>query len=261
MKIGVFDSGLGGITVLKELIKNFPQNEYIYYADLENMPYGSKTVEELNKIGINIINKLREYNVDKYICACGTLSSVAMKNMHEMALTENKKVYGIIESIRGNIEKYNGKRILIIATPATISRGLLKEEISKTCDKSKIYDKACDEFVYAIENFQNDEEYIQSIAEKYLDEFQGKVDVVVCGCTHYVLYEKYIKNILGDVILVEAGNSICEKMSNECSNRSKDSCTCNKKISIIYPKDSIKFKDNASKILVDYIENINFIDK
>jgi len=113
LKISVFDSGLGGITVLKRLLQSFPNNEYVYYADLKNLPYGDKSENELKDIGINIINSLNKYETDLYVVACGTLSSIALTEMTEVVSKNNKKIVGIIESISNKLKKLIQKTLYL----------------------------------------------------------------------------------------------------------------------------------------------------
>lgn len=248
MKIGIFDSGLGGITVLNEIYKSFPENNYIYFADLKNMPYGSKSNEDLINIGVNILKKFEKYNVDEYICACGTLSSTALPNLESYLLNKNKKIYGIIDPIVESVSNFNGKNILLIATEATIKKGIIEEKIKGSCKDSNVYAKACPEFVDAIENHIDDEELLQNITYKYLNMYKNKVDIVVCGCTHYILFEKYIKNVLENVKIIEAGKSIIKQMQCKVINNNEISKS-NNSILILQSKQCEKFQSNVKKIL------------
>lgn len=266
MRIGVFDSGLGGITVLKKLIEVYPENEYIYYADLKNMPYGLKTSEQLNEIAINVLKKLEEKNIDMYVCACGTLSSVAMHNMTKYLDKKNKKIIGIIDPIVKNIKKYDYKNILIIATSATVKKAILEKRINEVCPNSNIYVKACPDFVEAIENHSEDNELLLSLTQKYLAEYDNKVDIVVCGCTHYILYKKYINLVLKNVVLLEAGSCIADELKlSKTKTKTKNNVKCDDKnidydnnktvVNIILSKNSESFKINVTKILNNDLNN------
>ena len=261
MKIGVFDSGLGGITVLKKLIEVYPKNEYIYYADLKNMPYGLKTQEQLNKIATNILEKLEKQNVDMYVCACGTLSSVAMDNMKQYLKNESKTIIGIIDPIIDDIKKYDSQNILLIATDATIRKAVIENKIKEACPNSVVYAKACPEFVEAIENHSDDEKMLLELTRKYLSDYNKKIDIVVCGCTHYILYQKYIKKVLENVNIIEAGTAIANYLryiNERCS--LKDNNENKTSINIIVSKKTKDFKNNVKRILGTNKFNIYYRD-
>ncbi|MDD4376464.1 MAG: glutamate racemase [Clostridia bacterium] len=246
MKISVFDSGLGGITVLKKLLQDFPNNEYIYYADLKNLPYGDKSENELKEIGKNIIHSLDKYNTDLYIVACGTLSSNALEEMTEIVEKKNKKIIGIIDSISNRLKKTNSKNALLIATPATIRKGIFKEKLQENNPQTTIYTEGCTEFVEMIEAGNKTDIELQNIVNKYIEKYVGKIDTIICGCTHYILLEKYIENTLPNVNIIEAGLSIEEEIANNIKD-SKPS------LKILMSKENKVFKDNVKNIL--YIDN------
>lgn len=246
MRISIFDSGLGGITVLKKLLQDFPNNEYIYYADLKNLPYGDKSESKLKEIGINIIHNLEKYDTDLYIVACGTLSSNALEEMNEIVKRKNKRILGIIDSISNRLKKTNSKNALLIATPATIRKGIFKERLEKDNPQTNIYAEGCTEFVEMIESGSKTEIEMQNIVDSYIKKYVGKIDTIICGCTHYILLEKYIKNTLENVNIIEAGSSIEEEIVNTIKD-SKPS------LKILMSKENEIFKNNVKNIL--YIEN------
>lgn len=246
MKISVFDSGLGGITVLRRLLQSFPNNEYIYYADLKNLPYGDKTENELKDIGKNIIYNLSKYDTDLFIVACGTLSSTALPEMTDMISESNKKIIGIIDSISNKLKKTNSKNALLLATPATIRKGVFKQNLELSNPQTTIYTEGCTEFVEIVENGDKTEYEIQQIVNKYIEKYRGKVDTIICGCTHYILLEKYFRNTLEHINIIEAGESIEEEIKNYIKD-SKPS------LRILMSKDNNIFKNNVKNIL--YFEN------
>lgn len=254
MNIGVFDSGLGGITVLKKLYKKFPKNNYIYYADLKNIPYGSKSNDKLVKIAINILEKLEKYDIDLYICACGTLSSITFNEMNEYLKLKNKKLCTIVDPICNSVKKIAKKDILLIATEATIKNKIFEKHLKEKCPNLNIYIKACTDMVPLIENNMNDEKLLQALTNKYLKNYVSKVDTIVCGCTHYILFEKYIKNVLGNVNIIEAGNAIVDDIGKqyELEDNYNDGM-----IKIIGSKENEQFRDNVKHIL--NTKNIEFL--
>ncbi|HHW69071.1 MAG TPA: glutamate racemase [Tenericutes bacterium] len=205
MRIGVFDSGIGGLTVLKEIIEKYPNNEYIYYGDTLNLPYGEKTKQELLIISNKIIDFLAKEKVDIIVIACGTISA----NVYEL-LKDNKyeiPIYDIITPTINYIIKNNITNVGIIATTMTIRSNVF----SKNLDSKNVnnYSVDCPMFVNIIENKLNNdikEKYVKD----YLSYFNDKnIQALVLGCTHYPLLISNIKNYLGEnVEYIDMGKAI-----------------------------------------------------
>ena len=179
MKLGLIDSGIGGLTVLKRLLDNCPNHEYIYYGDTIHLPYGDKTQEEIIKYGNNIISFLEKEGVDVIILACGTLSS--KKDL----LKSNKKIIDIISPLENKLDLY--KKIGIMATTQSIKTNAFKKYI-----KSELKLIACPKLVPMIEN--NNLDRIDVILKDYLKDTLS-CDALVLGCTHYPIIRDYISNI------------------------------------------------------------------
>lgn len=188
MKIGVFDSGIGGLTVLKALTEVSPNNEYIYFGDTLNLPYGEKKVDELKELSNKIIEFLISHNVDAIVIACGTLSST----IYESAKAKyDIKIYDIINPIIKSIQKTNLKKVLLLGTEKTIQSKLFEEKLAKT--GVEVYTKACPKFVPIIENKLN-EPLITALGE-YLYDFKDLgIEVIIPGCTHYGLISEEISD-------------------------------------------------------------------
>lgn len=192
MKVGLFDSGIGGLTVLKRLIDKYPDNDYIYFGDTINMPYGSKNIDELKKLARYNVEFLLKYNVDIIIIACGTVSSNCLEY-----LKDNYDI-SIIDIISPTINYLNNSKynnIGIIATEATINSHIFKNRL---IDKN-IYEIGTPKLVPIIEN--NEYDNINNVLNDYINKYKDKIDILVLGCTHYPLLTKYIKNIYNKDIL------------------------------------------------------------
>ena len=174
MKIGIFDSGIGGLNVLKELIKVYPHNEYIYFGDTLNLPYGNKSKEELEKRANKIISFLKKQNVDLIIIACGTISS----NIYDKIKAEN--IYDILTPTLRYINDNNLKNVGVLATSMTIKSNVFKN----------YKQVACPLFVPLIENGKIYDQ--EDVVQDYLTEL-GSVDNIVLGCTHYPMLKDIIK--------------------------------------------------------------------
>jgi glutamate racemase len=181
MKIGVFDSGLGGLSILKSLIEYSPNNEYIYFGDTLNLPYGDKKVDELYELSKKIMKFFESHKVDCVVMACGTLSST----VYERIKKESKiPVYDIINPIVKALKRSNAKKVLLLGTEKTIQAKLFEEKLNSI--GIDVYTRACSKFVPILENRSNEDLRI-TIAE-YLYDFKGLgIDLIIPGCTHFVL--------------------------------------------------------------------------
>ena len=184
MKIGILDSGIGGLTVLKQLINLYPNNEYIYFGDTINMPYGEKTQQEVIGYGNNIIKFLESQDVDIIIIACGTLSN----NINY--LNSNKKLVSLLPFLNNKLDKY--REVSIMATPLSIKSNIYEKYIHTKLDLIPCYDLAG-----SIEH--NDEIKIEKLVKKYVSDIKG--DVLLLGCTHYPIVKNVIKKYYKGVIM------------------------------------------------------------
>ncbi len=192
MRVGLFDSGIGGLTVLKVLKEKYPNNDYIYFGDTKNVPYGDKTKEELLVLARSNINFLISKNVDMIIVACGTVSSNCLD------ILINEYDIPIISIVKPTIDYLNNStynNIGIIATHATINSHIFKNNINK-----QVYEIETSKLVPIIES--NDYSNVEKVLHSYLDEYKDKIDVLVLGCTHYPLLMDYIKRILPNNVIV-----------------------------------------------------------
>ncbi len=184
MKIGMFDSGVGGLNVLKEFIKVYPNNQYYYYGDTKNIPYGDKDKETLLKLSINIIKFFIEKNVDLIIIACGTISSTCVKELRNITTIP---ILDIISPTIQYLKKNPANKILVFGTKRTIENHIFKNNLTNVIEVST------PEFVPMIENNHVDTLIIKSYLKNYLD-----IDILVLGCTHYPLlineFKKYLKD-------------------------------------------------------------------
>lgn len=211
MRIGIFDSGVGGLNVLKELIKVYPNNHYIYYGDTKNVPYGNKSKDELMILSRNIIKFFERKGVDLIIIACGTISS----NCYNDLIKETKiKLYDIISPTIDFINKSKYKNIGLIGTTKTIESNTFQTKIlhrNLICKDTPI-------FVPIIENNEiiTKEEEIR----KELLIFKDKVECLILGCTHYPLLNDIIDKYL-NVDLIDMGKCLIDNIEFKNDNFSK----------------------------------------
>ena len=243
MRIGVFDSGIGGLTVLKELIKYHKNNEYIYYGDTINVPYGNKSKEELMTIASNIIDFFIKEKVDAIIVACGTISSTIFNDLKEKYKIP---LYNVIDSTINYLNKNNIDNICVLATEKTIASHTFKNKLHA----SNIYEKACPNFVPIIEE-RMDKNNLSDSLEEYLSKIKGtNINNIILGCTHYPLISSEIKNYLGNVNLYNMGEYLAKDITASDSNYSLTIY-----FSYIYPELKEKIEEILN-IKVDKIEDI-----
>jgi glutamate racemase len=202
MRIGLFDSGVGGLTVLKSFLKYHPNNEYFYYGDTLNVPYGDKTKKELRCCVDNILKFLQEKNVEIIIIACGTVSA----NLYDELKKElDIPIYSVISELPKYIEEKKYKNTLVMATNATINTHIFKKKLN-----NNVIEVACPKLVPAIEN--NETEKIDLILDEYLKDI-GPVDSLILGCTHYPIIKNKIKNKVGkNVDIIDMGEILAKNI-------------------------------------------------
>ncbi len=206
-KIGMFDSGIGGLNVLEEVRKLIPNENIIYYQDSSNNPYGEKNDEDLWEIVNNIVKYLISNGVKEIIVACNTATTRCIKRLRE----EYKDIIfiGTEPAIKVATDN-NYKNILLLGTPGTINSDRLHELVLKNKSDQNIYLVECDGLANAIENDNKDE--IVKLLNHYLDEYKDKnIDSVVLGCTHYCFIKDEIINVLGDIKLIDGNLGVARQ--------------------------------------------------
>jgi len=230
MRIGMFDSGIGGLTVLKSFLKYHPNNEYIYYGDTLNVPYGNKSKEELFNLSKKIIEYLESKKVDIIVIACGTVSS----NLYdELIKISSVPIYSIISELKEYVEEKKYNSLLVMATSATIDTHIFKKMLS-----IDVKEVPCPKLVPLIE--ENKDKELDEVLKEYLNGVNG-YDAIVLGCTHYPLVKDKIKRLVdNDVDIIELGEILAKKII------VKDSY---KNVELYFTKESEVINNNVEKIL------------
>ncbi len=187
--IGVFDSGVGGLTVLKELKNKLPHEDFIYVGDTARVPYGVKSKATITKFASQIVDFLITKNVKLIVIACNTVSS---NSLQELKKNYSLPIMGVIEpGVRLALDTTKNNRIGIIGTQSTIRSHKYKEYIENHNKKIRVYEKACPLFVPLVEELSLEGEVTQLVIKNYLEELKRKkIDTLILGCTHYPLLEK-----------------------------------------------------------------------
>ena len=216
--IAVFDSGIGGITAVREIMEILPGEDIIYFGDTARVPYGTRSAATIRRYTMQNIRFLRGFEVKAFLVACGTMSNVIDAEMESFC---GCPLAGVIESAsRRAAAATENKRVGLIATPATIAFGRYRERIGEIDPSCEVFSQACPLFVPLVENgrINPGDVVTETVAEEYLTPLKiAGVDTLILGCTHYPLIEGIISKIMGGGVKIinsgkEAALSIKEKI-------------------------------------------------
>lgn len=212
--IGVFDSGVGGLTCVKELTALMPHEDIIYLGDTARVPYGTKSVDTIEKYAREDIAFLEQFGVKMILIACGTVSSVLMTR-HLFDQSSVAEYSGVIyPTVTAACAATRNNKIGVIGTPATVRSGCYGKAIREIKTDMKVRSKACPMFVPLVENGYTDVdcEVSRMFAEEYLADMKREgVDTLILGCTHYPMLAPMISSVMGEgVKLISSGAEIAK---------------------------------------------------
>ena len=206
--IGIFDSGLGGLTVFKQVIRELPQENVIYFGDTARVPYGTKSKEAIIRFSIENVEELLKRKVKVIVIACNSSTSYALDVLQKEF---DVPIIGVIEpGVRKAVEATRSGRIGIIATLATVNSGKYQEHIKARSRSSKIFSQACPLFVPLVEEGWLNTAVTRSVAAEYLKPLKAKkIDTLILGCTHYPLLKPVLRQVMGkDVELIDSAREV-----------------------------------------------------
>jgi glutamate racemase len=210
--IGIFDSGLGGLTAVKEMIKLSPSEELIYFGDTGRVPYGNRSSATITKYACQDAAFLMSKKVDAIVVACGTVSTTSISHLKE---TLPIPVIGVVEpSAEAAVQVTKNGRIAVIGTAATIRSGAFERAIKELSPECEVITQACPLFVPLVENgFVSDDcEITRLTAEHYLGKIrESGADTLILGCTHYPIIAGVISRVLPSVTLINSGAEAAKK--------------------------------------------------
>lgn len=211
--IGVFDSGVGGLTVVKSLWNYFPQEKIVYFGDTAHLPYGSRSPEQIVHFGLEILDFLLRRDVKAVIAACNTSSSVSLTRLQEKSPVP---VFGMIEpGVKSALKKTNNKKIGVLATKATVNSGAYERSFRQGDPDVRVFAQSCPLFVPLVENGSVERRETYQIARSYLRPLQEEgVDTLVFGCTHYPYLASVIRHIVGEEVqLVDPAEEVVRELA------------------------------------------------
>jgi glutamate racemase len=246
--IGIFDSGLGGLTVLKEIKKQLPNFPLIYFGDTARLPYGTKSAKMIKEFSHENTKFLLKKGAKTIVIACNSSSAVAADFLKKNFNVPFLEV--ISPAVKLAIKKTKNNKIGVIATATTIKSGVYKKQLTQLSKKVKVYEKACPLFVPLIEEGWMGTQVMKQVIYKYLESLKNKgIDVLILGCTHYPLIKKFIKKEMGpSVYIVDSAQSI----ANILQKMVKEQCLRDvkqRKLQIFLSDEGYNFKKLSKTIL------------
>ncbi len=217
--IGVFDSGVGGLTVLKALIDRLPQESTVYLGDTARVPYGSKSAEVVTRYSLKNAELLMEYGIKALVVACNTASAVALPALRAALPIP---VVGVVSpGAAAAVKKTRSGHIAVIGTQGTIASGAYQKALSELRDDLQVTVQACPLFVPLAEEGWVSGDVPRLVAHKYLGSLrEAAVDTLVLGCTHYPLLAPIISEVLGpEVVLVDSAAATAIRLAEVLAER------------------------------------------
>lgn len=203
--IGVFDSGIGGLTAVRELFRQLPEESVLYFGDTARLPYGNKSGETVTRFALEVTSFLVRQNVKCIVVACATASSHALEALRARY---DLPVVGAIEpAARAAVAASPGGRIGVIGTLATVGSGAYPQAIDRLLPGTQVLSRACPLFVPLVEEGWLDHDVTRQVAEEYLVELRNaSLESLILGCTHYPLLAPLLGRLMGpSVTLIDAG--------------------------------------------------------
>lgn len=219
MPIGLFDSGIGGLTVLHALRRRLPQEDLIYLGDTARLPYGTKGRETIIRYSQRATQKLVDSGIKMLVIACNTATSAALPTLRKHFAP--LPVMGVVEpGAAAAIAASRNKRIAIAATEATIAGGAYQEAIRRRCPEATVIGRACTLFVPLAEEGWTDGPIAEGVAARYLQkifsEGPEKPDTLLLGCTHFPLFAEALRHVIGpDVRIVDSAATTAQAVEEE----------------------------------------------
>ncbi|MDR3598656.1 glutamate racemase [Clostridium sp.] len=218
--IGFFDSGVGGLSVMREAVAIMQNEDFIYFGDSKNAPYGIKTLEEVKKLTLNAVDFLLEKNVKAIVVACNTATSAAIEEIRDKY--RHIPIIGIEPALKPAVKLNREGNIIIMATPMTLRERKFKSLMDKYRDEASIVSLPCAGLVEFIEQGILDGKELESyLREKFKVYLQGKISSIVLGCTHYPFIKKALSNVVGnDVPLIDGGIGTAQELKRKLAEKS-----------------------------------------
>jgi glutamate racemase len=227
--IGFLDSGAGGFSTLKECLKLLPTENYLYYADVKNAPYGTLSTEKIVGLTLSAVQKMEGFGLNALVIACNTATSAAIEHLRSI---HTFPVIGAEPALRPALQSFPDGKILILATPLTISHKRLKNLLNGFDNKDNVIPVCMPALAGLIEKklktSSTDKIEIRDYLNERLKEFSGEnISAVVLGCTHYCLIKEEIKAVFPDAVLFDGNAGIARMLKKRLPSADNSSCANN----------------------------------
>lgn len=208
--IGLFDSGVGGLSIYQEIKKTLPNESFVFVADQLNVPYGAKSKKELNKLTENMTKFLLKFDIKMLVVACNTASCYSIDHLRKKFKIP---IVGVVPAIKPATKLTKNGSISVMSTPATAKSDYLKHLIKKYAPQNKVLKLACYGLEDAVEVL--DYKKIESLLDKYISKVtKFKSDVIILGCTHYPFLKKEIAKRTGSKVkIIDSGKSVAKRVA------------------------------------------------
>ena len=206
LPIGIFDSGVGGLTVYRALHEHLPHERFVYLGDTARVPYGTKSLTTVERYAIENSRFLEAHGIKLLVVACNTASALALPAIRRALKVE---VVGVIgPGARAAVRQANGKKIAVIATEATVQSEAYTNAIARIDPSASVIERACPLFVSLAEEGWADSDVAQTVATRYLGDLGTNIGVLVMGCTHYPILRAVIAAVVGSSVrLIDSGEA------------------------------------------------------
>ncbi|EJO5347498.1 glutamate racemase [Clostridium botulinum] len=202
--IGFFDSGVGGISVLKQAVKLLPNEDFLYYGDSKNAPYGTKKVEEVKKLTFNVVDFLMEKGIKALVVACNTATSVTVNQLRK---NYNIPIIGIEPALKPAVELNRNGKIIIMATPMTLSEKKFSNLMALYGETEEIEPLPCPGLVEFIEEgMVSGHEVYNYLKDKFKKYNNEKISAIVLGCTHYPFIKETLRAVVDNKVSIIDGS-------------------------------------------------------
>lgn len=203
MRIGIFDSGIGGLTVLKDALRMLPREDYLYFADTKHVPYGVKPKEEVRKYIFEAVDFIAEQGVKALVVACNTATSIAINDLRERY---SFPIVGMEPAVKPAVEKVKGRRVLVTATNTTVREEKLHNLVARLESEDIVDLHPLPGLVEFAEKFIFDDTVISYLKEEFSKYDLKDFGAVVLGCTHFIFFRKHFEKMLPPGVAVVDGN-------------------------------------------------------
>ena len=205
LRIGVFDSGIGGLTVLRALRDELPQHDYLYLGDTARIPYGSRAPVTVVRYALAVASYLFEQGAEALVIACNTATAHALPAIQQAAAQHGIPVFGVINpGVTAALEAHQSGAVAVLGTSGTIAGGAYQSRLRALKPNLELYAVPCPLFVPLVEEGWLDGEVPEQVAAKYVGHLSGVADTVILGCTHYPLLKPVLSRVLPGVTLVDS---------------------------------------------------------